>query len=356
MGSGYAGPAVADGKAYAFHRVGDIERLDCRDAATGKLLWSTDFEASYRSAIDPDSGPRCVPLVHQERVYLFGAAGDLHCVATTNGDKIWSRQAYAELQADEGYFGAGSSPLVLGDVLLVNVGGTPAAGIVAFALDTGQTRWQQTSERASYAAPVRLQLQGHDYACFVTRYNTLAIDPQTGDVRFQFPFGKRGPTVNAAVPLVLGQRLFVSAAYGVGCALVDLQSGAPKTLWANDETLSSQYNTAIYCDEHLYGIHGREDVGRAQLRCVRGTSGQVQWTEPDFGVAHLLLVDQKLLILKVDGTLVLAEPRADRFLQLASSTISPHATRALPAVAGGRLLLRDNRSDGGTLYCLQVGR
>ncbi len=356
IGSGFAGPAVVGTEVYVFHRVGDAERLQRLDAATGREVWRVDFEASYRGGISPDNGPRCVPLVHGPSVYVFGAAGDLHCVARRDGTKQWSRATHTEMRASEGYFGAGSTPIAIGNTLLVNVGATPSAGIVAYALKTGDIAWKKTGERASYSAPTRTVLAGKSYAVFATRYSALAIAPESGDVRFRFPFGKRGPTVNAATPLVFDGQLFLSSAYGIGCVLARIDKEEPEIIWSGDQVLSSQYNTAVLYRNHLYGIHGREDVGRAELRCVETRNGAIKWSEPDFGVAHLIVADDKLLLLKVDGTLVLAQPDNKRFAKLAEARVSQNTTRALPALAGGNLYFRDNRQDTGSIVCVKVGR
>ncbi|MCU0961327.1 MAG: PQQ-binding-like beta-propeller repeat protein [Pirellulaceae bacterium] len=356
VGSGFAGPAVVGAEVYVFHRTGDVERLERLETATGRPVWRVDFPASYRGGVNPDDGPRCVPLVHADHVYVFGAAGDLHCVARQDGGRMWSRATHREFAAQEGYFGAGSTPLALGNVLLVNVGGAQQAGIVAFALDTGQTVWQLPDEQASYAAPVATTLEGQPHAIFVTRYHALAVAPETGTVRFRFPFGRRGPTVNAATPLVFDGQLFVTSNYGIGCVLTRLTGAQPEEVWSSDEVLSSQYNTAVYHQQHLFGIHGREDVGRAELRCVDARDGTVSWKVPDFGVAHLILAGDRLLLLKVDGTLVLAAADPRRFVSLAEARVSAHTTRALPALAAGRLFLRDSVQETGTLYCLDVSR
>src|SRR5687767_2037584 len=91
LGAGFSGPAVVGNRVIAFHRVDKNERVECFDTATGKSLWQADFASSYRGGINPDNGPRCVPLVDQDRVFVFGAAGELHCVALADGKKIWSR-------------------------------------------------------------------------------------------------------------------------------------------------------------------------------------------------------------------------------------------------------------------------
>ncbi len=356
IGTGFAGPAVVGDEVYIFHRRGDQEVVERLEAASGRAIWRTDFPASYQGGINPDNGPRCVPLVHGVNVYLLGADGDLHCVARQDGATKWSRALRDDFRAVEGYFGFGSTPIAMGSLLLVNAGGSPDAGIVALSLDTGQTVWHKTKEEASYASPTSATLDGEPCAIFATRYNTVAIDPKSGEVRFRFPFGRRGPTVNAATPLVFDGQLFLSAAYGVGCVLKRIDQPTPQDVWGNDQVMSSQYNTAVYCQGDLYGVHGREDVGTPELRCVEATSGKVRWKESGFGAAHLILADSQLLVLKVDGTLLLMVPHRDHFAPLAEARVSDHTTRALPALSAGRLFVRDNLPKSGTLYCLQVGR
>jgi outer membrane protein assembly factor BamB len=140
LGGGYAGPAVVGQRVIIFHRVGENEVVDALDANNGKRLWRAPSPASYRGGVDPngDVGPRCVPLVAQNSVYAHGAAGDLVCVALDSGKIRWRRELAADYDAPEGYFGAGSSPILAGGKLLVNVGGKNA-GIVALDPLSGKT-------------------------------------------------------------------------------------------------------------------------------------------------------------------------------------------------------------------------
>lgn len=354
VGLGYSGPIVIGKRVIVFHRQDDRELLTARDAATGKPLWNAEFPATYRGGVNSDTGPRCTPLAHAGKVYAMGAAGNLHCVDLASGKPIWSRDCYGDFQGDEGYFGAGSSPIVVDDKLLVNVGGK-AAGVVAFDLATGETLWKATDERASYSSPTVATIGGKTLAVFVTRLKCLAIDPASGAVAFEFPFGSRGPTVNAATPLIVGDDLFLSASYGVGARLVDLQGAAPRQVWEKDGVMSSQYSTCVARDGFLYGCDGREDVGVAKLRCIEAASGRVVWTREGFGVAHLILAGDKLLILKVDGQLVLAEASPQGYKELASSSVFSGAARALPALANGLLYARDTSDEGGVLKCLAIG-
>ncbi len=354
LGSGYAGPAGVGNRVVVFHRVADDERVECLDAASGRSLWKADFPASYRGGIDADKGPRCVPLIAAGVVYVYGAAGDLHAVALDSGKPLWSRALCDDYHSDLGYFGAGSTPLVVGGKLLVNVGGK-GAGIVALDAATGTTAWQATDEVASYSAPAAVKIGGREQAVFVTRLNCVLADPATGKVQTLFPFGARGPTVNAATPLVFEGKLFLTASYGIGAALASLDTAGAKTVWANDDTLSSQYTTPVLHEGFLYGSHGREDQGVADFRCVEAATGKVRWTLASFGVAHAILADGKLLLLTAEGRLVLAAADPAKYRQLASYQATREPTRALPALASGRLYVRAG-SGGGELLCFQVGQ
>lgn len=353
VGSGYAGPAVVGDRVIVFHRVGELERVEAIDIATGKSVWQADYPASYQDGINPDKGPRCVPLVAGERVYVFGAAGNLHALKLANGEKLWSRDTEADYPGPGSYFGAGSSPIVAGKKLLLNVGGRDA-GIVAFDLENGRTVWKKTNERASYSSPTRAIIDGQEQVIFVTRMNTVGVDPQSGAELFRFAFGDRGPTVNAATPLVFDNQLFVSASYGVGGHLARLTKNSATQIWANDTAMSSQYTTCVPKDGFLYGTHGREDFSNGELRCIEAKTGKVQWTAPGFGVAHAILVGDHLLLLTNQGRLSLVAASPEKYRPLANAQVSTNITRAMPAYANGRFLFRDNPGNGGTLKCLTL--
>jgi outer membrane protein assembly factor BamB len=354
LGAGYAGVAVAAGKAIAFHRVDDQERVEAFDAASGKPLWKVDFEASYRGGINEDKGPRCVPLVADDKVYVFGAAGDLHAVGLEGGQKLWSRSLYSDYDGDEGYFGAGSTPILVGGKLIVNVGGS-GAGLVALDPATGKTAWKATDEAASYSSPAAVKFTSGDRAIFITRLNCVLVDPKTGTAQTLAPFGQRGPTVNAATPLVFGGKMFLTSSYGVGAMFSSFDTKGSEQIWANDDTLSSQYATPVEQDGFLYGIHGREDVGEAELRCVEAATGKVRWSQPGYGVAHIILADGKLVIQTVEGRVALAAAEPAKYQELAAHQLTSEPTRALPALAAGRLYVRTG-STGGELICVQVGK
>jgi outer membrane protein assembly factor BamB len=354
VGEGYSGVAVAAGHLVLFHRLGDEEVVESLNPLTGKRQWKQQFPASYPGGINPDKGPRCVPVIHDGSVYLFGAAGDLYALELESGRKRWSRSVAKEFPfAEQSYFGVGSTPIVEGTKLLANVGGKGGAGIVAFNLADGNPVWNTTDERASYSSPTSATIHGERQVIFVTRLTAMGVNADDGSIRWQFPFGARGPTVNAATPQVIDGYLFLSASYGIGAVCRKLKTTDTELVWSNNDTMSSQFSTPVPNGKYLYGTDGRQDGPPARLRCIDLRTGKVQWTKEDFGVANLIVADGKLVIVTDDGELVLAAASPEAYRELGRSTVSRKtATRALPALSNGLLYVRDST----TLKCIDLRR
>jgi outer membrane protein assembly factor BamB len=352
VGEGFAGPAVKGDRVVLFHRNNSGERLDAFETSSGKPAWSRSFPASYRGTIADDNGPRCVPIIHDGAVYAYGAAGDLHCVDFATGKPRWSRALAKECGAPDGYFGAGATPIIASDRLLVNVGGKKGQGLVAVSLKDGKTLWSATDEQASYSAPVLASVEGTPAVLFITRLNLVAVRPEDGSVVFTTPFGARGPTVNGASPIVWGENVFLTASYGIGARWLRTSGKTITTAWEDDDTLSSQYTTPVRVGDVLYGIDGRQDVGTARLRCVDPAKHKVLWTEEGFGMATLIAAGDKVVALKTDGTLSLFAAVPAGYRSLGEAEVFTSTTRALPALSGGKLFARDTR----VLRCFEMAR
>ena len=351
VGDGLAGVAVVDGTVYLFHRADEKERIEAMSARYGEVLWTSDSPTTYSGAIASDSGPRCVPVVAGGHVILFGAQGRLRCLERSTGNEVWSTSTHEVFGAQEGYFGAGSSPIVEGGLVLVNVGAFRSdAGIVAFDLKSGEVRWKVTDEQPGYSSPISATVGGRRQIVFVTRYNCLGIEPATGKTLWSLPFGSRGPTVNGANPVLVGSdRLFLTSSYGVGAAFAKLTADGATEIW-RDDLMSSQYTTPIEHEGVLFGIDGRQDVGVATLRCLDPAAKKVLWDEENFGYATLIKADGKLLVQKTDGTLVLVKPDMTGYRELSKATLTNGTARALPALSDGLYFIRDES----TLSCYDL--
>jgi hypothetical protein len=371
VGSGQAGVAIAGQRVFLFHRVRNHEILEALDLETGKTIFQDSSPTTFHPRFGTENGPLCVPTVSQGRVITFGAQGLLTCLNALTGQRIWQRDTQRDFRADGGDYGAGSCPLVIDQHVIVNIGGRNGAGIVGFDLNTGATLWKSTSEPASDSAPVPVNIEDQQLAIMLTRYKCLMLDPKSGTTLFEFPFGRRGPSRIAASPLILQDRLFVTASDGVGAVYTEFDLFGTRPLWTGERPIAAQSCTPIHRDGFLYVINGRDDVPPADLLCVElaslhsplrmdeappvratGNATAVKWVEHDFGPGRLLMADRMILAQKTDGELLMFSPTPERYQRLARCRALKGPVKALPALSNGFYILRNDEM----LKCLRIGR
>jgi outer membrane protein assembly factor BamB len=352
VGEGYSGPVVVGDRLILFHRQGDEEVVECLDAGSGQSRWRFAYPTGYVDDYGKGNGPRATPLVAGNRVYTLGAEGMLHCLDRETGKQVWGRSLQADYQPKKGFFGVASSPIVVADKLLVNVG-AKGASIVAFDRETGKEVWKALDHEASYSSPVSASFDGQTLVIFFTREGLVAIEPERGKVVLDRPWRSRlHASVNAAAPVVAGDLVFVSAEYATGAIVHRFKDGRFQELWKGNDSISNHYNTSIHQGGFLYGIDGRQEGGAAQLRCIDLASGKVLWSQPRFGCASMILVQGHLLALAESGELVLVEASPRSYREKARVPLLKPPCRAEIALANGRLYARDNHR----LVCLDLTR
>ena len=350
VGEGYASPVVSDGRLILFHRVGDEDVVEALDAGTGKPLWKYAYATTYEDGFGKGNGPRSTPVVAGGRVHTLGAAGQLHCVDLKSGKKVWAKNLAADYELKANFFGIGTTPLVEGKLLLVNVGGS-GAGIVAFDAETGKERWKATEDEASYSSPIAATVAGARQAIFFTREGLVMLDPETGKVRTTRRWRSRNhASVNAATPLLLpGDHLFLTSSYQTGAILLKLKKEGAEEVWKNDTSLSSHFSTPVAVGEQVYGFDGRQEGG-ANLRCIDWRTGKVRWEEAGYGCGSVIAAGKKLFALTEGGDLVLLTATPERHDEKARARVLGSPCRAQLALANGVLYGRDGRK----LVCWKV--
>lgn len=343
VGEGYSGPVVADGLVVLCHRSGNEEIVEGLEAATGKPRWRHTSPTTYVDQLGKGDGPRSTPAIAGGRVFALGAEGRLQALDLKTGKKIWSRHLPDDYEMRASFFGVGTSPLVEGDRVLVNVGAR-GAGLVAFAADSGKELWKATDQEASYSSPSAATIAGVRHVFFLTREGLVDVDPATGTVRATRRWRARmNASVNAATPLVMDDHLFLSASYSTGALLLRVRANGVEEVWQGDRSLSNHYNTSVAHGGHLYGIDGRQEEG-ARLRCVEWKTGKVRWSREGFGCAALILAEGRLLALTEGGELVLVDATADAYREKARAPVlKATPCRAEIALADGRLYARDGK-------------
>jgi outer membrane protein assembly factor BamB len=280
--------------------------------------------------------------VDDGRVYTFSKEGHLFCLDTRDGKVVWARQ-FELWPFQEGdwrntwrYSG---SPLVMGQRLFLSVG---RAGL---ALDkrNGAVLWQSAAGHPGYSSPVPFRTAGVDAIAFFSGRAICGVEASSGRALWEIPW-KTLWDLNAADPIILGSRLFVSSGNGVGCALFELSTDPPREVWRN-KNLKTLMNSAVLWQGNLYGFND------THLSCISWESGEEHWSTRDVRKGSLLVAGNKLILLGETGNLVVAEPTPARYQPLATAQILEGRCWTSPVLSGGRLLARNA---AGHVVCLDL--
>jgi outer membrane protein assembly factor BamB len=362
LGIGYAPPVVAGGRLFHFDRFDDHARLTCRDAATGKQHWKFEYPIEYVDRYGYEPGPRACPMVDGDRVYLHGVEGMVYCLQVKDGKELWKLDTKEKYHFHQNFFGVGSVPLVNGDLLIVPVGGSAkgprpldlrevkpnGTGFVALDKLSGTVKYETGDELASYSSPTIATLNGKRTALYFARGGLVGFDPQTGKQSFRFPWrAKVEESVNAANPVVIGDKILLTECYGPGAAFIDLKDGTPKEIWTDaekdrfDRSLACHWSTPIHVNGYVYGSSGRES-NDAEMRCVELATGDVKWARKRTYRCTYLLVDGHLISLGEDGTLTLIKPSPEKYQEVSRYEVPElvYPCWAPPVLSNGILYVR----------------
>ena len=351
-GKGWACPAVVGDRVLVYHRVEDEEVLDCLEVSSGKSMWRYAYAAPYRDRFGSGEGPRTSPVVEGNRVLVFGVTGQLHCVDFESGRCEWSRRVAEDFKMRPNFFGCGSTPLVMDGRVIVEVGGSEDRCVAAFDLASGKDVWvARHAWGASYASPMPM---GRDrvlvFAGGESRPATgglLCIDARSGAVLGEVTHRATiAESVNAASPLVIGNRVFTTEGYGSGGVLSEVAGdGSLREVWRGAK-LGSQFITPIHRDGCILGFDG-QNARLSELVCVEVESGKEKWRDDlggKMGRGNLLdLGEAGVLMLGEFGELAWLRIGADGVKVLERQRLwEAPETWTIPVIAGRRLYVTQN--------------
>ena len=370
IGISYGAPTVANRQLFMFARHGDMARLTCMESGTGTERWRFEYPTDYEDMYGYNNGPRSCPVVDDDRVYIFGVEGMLHCVNVLDGELLWTVDTTAQYHVVQNFFGVASAPAVEGDLLIVQIGGSPPAspkdiwgangkpkpngsGIVAFNKYTGEVVYQIADELASYASPIFATINGRRWGFAFLRGGLVGFEPASGESDFHYPW--RHPkieSVNASSPVVADDFVFISESYGIGSSVVQVHPGGYQVVWKDraslrNKTMELHWNTAIHHEGYLYACSGRHANG-AELRCVELKTSKVAWAHRVNERASLLWVNDYFIYLGEYGRLMLLKCTPEK-LKVISEVVpmDEHGEQlikypawAAPVLADGRLYIR----------------
>lgn len=396
IGTGYSAPSILGDRLVVHHRVDNDEIVSCRKTEDGQEIWKHAYPTSYADPYGYNNGPRCAPVLTNEYCFTLGADGVLCCVSMTDGKPVWQHDLKTRFKLPEWFFGMGCSPLLDGDRLIVMVGGQPDSGVVAFNMNDGAVIWEAVGSRTwdgattdqsgekyswtgdemvvSYSSPVIATIHGQRHLLCLMRQGLVSLNPETGAENFHYWFRpKVHESVNAAVPVVIGDQIFLSAAYLLGSVMlkVDTTGRTVTEVWRDRRNMLAHWSTPIHVDGFLYGFSGRHE-NEGELRCLDITDGRVVWKSdgfdgsisdlardqktgkilnaktgeiipyPYFGRGSLIRVGSRFIVLGERGTLSAVSVDSKQFVEYGRVSFDEihYPAWAAPVLSSGRLYLR----------------
>jgi outer membrane protein assembly factor BamB len=338
VGDGFSSFVVADGIAYTIEQRRSQEVVAAYSVENGRELWTRAWGGAF-SPDDTGDGPRSTPTWDEGRIYALGAEGELECLDAKTGKALWQKNILTDNGASNLQWGTAESPLVVDDKVIVMPGGTSGKGFVAYNKLTGARVWSSQNDRASYTSPMLATLGGKRQIISVTASRLVGLDPSDGSLLWSYPWST-SMGINVAQPLVVGKnRIFLSAGYGHGATLVELTPQGKgfdaRTVWENTN-LKTKFNSPVYDNGYVYGL----DEGI--LTCIDIATGERKWKGGRYNYGQVLYASGHLII--TDGSsgevaLVKADPA--QFTEVARIQAVSGKTWNVPAIAGGRLLVRN---------------
>jgi len=331
IGAGYSGPTVADGRVFVTDRVAEpkeLERVHCIDSRSGIKIWSYEYEAPY--AIGYAAGPRASVTVDDGRAYSLGAMGHLHCFDAGTGTLLWKHDLNKKYKIRMPIWGIAAAPLVVGDLLIVQVGGSDGACIVAFHKKDGDEQWRALGDKASYSAPILIEQAGQPVVVCWTGENVVGLDPQRGTVHWRHPFTPTQMVINIATPVLHGDFLFVTCFYDGSLMLrLSQDSLSVEKVWRrigpneqNTDSLHSIISTPVMQGDYIYGV---DSYG--ELRCLDAATGDRVWENQSatprnrWSNIHMVKHEDKVWMFNERGELIISKLSPQGFQEISRAKL-----------------------------------
>ena len=336
IGLGFASFVVADKRAYTIEQRRGKETVAAYDVDSGRELWTQSWNAEYNDTTG--DGPRATPTWDEGRIYALGATGELRCLDAKTGAVIWGKNILSENQASNLQWAMAASPLVVDDKVIVLPGGSANNSVVAYNKMTGAPVWKSQSDRQAYVSPMLVTLAGRRQIVVVSSSRVFGLEPGNGSLLWSYDWNT-DMGINVSQPIMVdANRFFISSGYGKGAALVEVTgSGSAfnsRTVWEN-VNMKNKFNSSVLHQGYVYGL----DEGI--LSCLDVKTGERKWKGGRYGYGQVLLASGHLIVITDEGDLVLVRATPDQHTEVARFSAIQGKTWNYPAIAGGRLLVRN---------------
>ena len=336
IGPGWSSFAVRGDLLYTQEQRGEDEIVSCYRVSTGEPVWRHRDAARFWES-NGGPGPRGTPTLGNGRVYTSGATGILNALDAATGSVVWSRNAASDTGVKIPGWGFSSSPLVVGDVVVVATSGV----LAAYDRSTGDSRWvSKAAGGGSYSSPHRATIDGVTQILLMAGGGVRSVAPADGTLLWEHQW-PGAPIVQPALVADGGVLISTAGAAGaLGTRRLAVAHGPAgwkvEERWTSNR-LKPYFNDFVVHKGHAYGFDG------FILASMDLADGARKWKGGRYGHGQLVLLPDQdlLLVVSEDGELALVAATPDRFTELARVPAIEGKTWNHPVLVGNVLLVRN---------------
>ena len=340
VGTGYATPLVVGDRIYVFTRQGDNEVMTALDAASAKVIWRTSYPAPFKMnpATAPHGpGPKSTPTFAANRLFTLGISGIVTAFDATSGKQLWQRPA----DPVEPLYHTAMSPLVVGNQMILHVGGHDNGALTAFDVATGKVRWSWKGDGPAYGSPMLFDLAGTPQVVTFTQKNFVGVSLEDGKLLWRRPFTTPSSTTSQTPILYQDSVIQMGRDNGVIAFRVKPGSGewATADTW-NTKEVSSHMSDAIAVDNVLFGL---SHLNSGQYFALDLDSGKVLWKSDPRQANHAAIArsGNTIFSLEDDSELVVVRLNREKFDAVARYKVATSDAWTQPVISGNRIFVKD---------------
>lgn len=346
VGNGFSSVTTFQGKVFTLGLHGKVEQVVALSEEDGSIVWEFEYPSRFKPMFY-EGGVSSTPTVDPEtgRVYVLGQTGELFCLKSESGELVWKKDLQAAGGVDPATWGLTGSPLIYGDLLILNAG---ARGL-ALRKSDGMDLWSTGAKDNGYATPLPLKFKSQELLAIFSGPGLNLVAPENGKSQYFHAWDTKYG-VNAADPLPIGDdKIYISSGYGKGGAMLQLSESGISELWMNKD-LRAQFSGPIYMQGVIVGIDGNT-TDRATLNCLDPDTGNLLWSEPRIGTGGITAANGILIVLTDRGQLMTGRIDRSKWERISQTQAVGGKCWTTPVLSNGRIYCRNSDGD---LVCVDV--
>lgn len=338
---GFAGPSVAAGKVFIVDHQGAQDIVRALDFASGQQVWQYTYPDLDKSNY---GFTQSTPTYSEGLLYTVSRLGVINCLNAADGKPVWSKSMTRDFGGRPANWLYAESVCIDGNKLVICTG-APSGNVIALDKRSGETIWTGgNGDLPGYATAVPAEILGQKQYVVCAGPSILGVAADTGKLLWSFPWANKC-LVNASQPVVVGNLVFITSGYGIGCAAYEITPNGAVERWRNGN-ISAHFSSPLLYNGYIYS---NSDPGN--LVCMAPQTGQVAWKQPGFEKGGLLIVDGVILAMSGNtGDLIMAKADPSSYQELGRTKPLGGQSWTAPIIADGKLIVRNTQA----MVCLDL--